>query len=249
LPDSGQQICGLYDVNPNKLGQINNVITSSNKIGADLRHWNGMDFTTNVRLPRGILLQGGLSVGKTMLDSCALDGQIGHQLTGNAYNSFSSLLPANVGNPSTQFCHIEEPWLPSVKLLGSYRLPWDFQVAATFQSDPTPPFIATWTATNAQIAPSLGRNLAAGLTGTAQVQLVAPGALYGDRLNQLDVRFGKHFKTGKVGWQANIDVFNALNASPVLSQNNNYGTSGLSWQVPTAVLPGRLAKVGLLTTF
>jgi carboxypeptidase family protein len=250
LPDGGgQQICGLFDIIPTKLGLTDILVTGSDKFGKQLREWNGMDFTTNVRLPRGILLQGGVSVGKTMLDSCDVDGKIGRTLMGNAYNQFASLLPAALGNPSTRFCHIEEPWLASMKLLGSYRLPWDFRIAATLQSDATTPYLANWTATNAQIAPTLGRNLAAGPNGTAAIQLVAPGTLYGDRLNQLDLRFGRRFITRNVRWEANVDLYNALNANPVLSQNNNYGTIGTSWGVPTSVLPARLVKLGLLMTF
>jgi hypothetical protein len=39
----------------------------------------------------------------------------------------------------------------------------------------------------------------------------------------------------------NFDLLNALNASPVLALNNNFG----AWQRPTVVLAGRLFKVGV----
>jgi hypothetical protein len=149
----------------------------------------------------------------------------------------------------TRFCNIEEPWLASVKVLGSYQLPWEMQVAATFQNDPAPPLLAAWTVTNAQIAPALGRNLGAGANGTAMIQLIAPGQLYEDRRNQLDLRLGRRFRSRGLTWQTNLDISNAFNASSVLSQNTNYGTDGTSWRVPRSILPGRLFKLGLLLSF
>jgi hypothetical protein len=245
----GERICDLFDVKPSTLGLRDIEVTSSSKFGTQQRRWNGMDFTSSIRLPRGILLQGGVSVGKTMMDSCEVDTQIGAGRQGNPYNDFTSLLPPDLGNPSTRFCHIEEPWLASLKVLGSYRLPWEMQIAATFQNDPAPPLLAAWTVTNAQIAPPLGRNLAAGANGTATIQLIAPGQLYEDRRNQLDLRLGRRFTTRSLTWQTNLDVYNALNASSVLSQNTNYGTDGTGWRVPRSILPGRLFKVGLLLSF
>ena len=43
----------------------------------------------------------------------------------------------------------------------------------------------------------------------------------------------------------NFDLFNALNASPVLAQNNNFG----AWQTPTVILAGRLFKFGVQFDF
>ena len=48
---------------------------------------------------------------------------------------------------------------------------------------------------NAAIAPSLGRNLS-GNAQTATINLVTPGDLYGDRINQIDLRVGKVLKFG-----------------------------------------------------
>jgi hypothetical protein len=100
--------------------------------------------------------------------------------------------------------------------------------------------------TNAQIAPSLGRDLGAGVNGTATVQLVPPGTMYGDRLNQVDARVMKTFRFGRARVRGSLDLYNLFNASPVLALNNQYGPA---WQRPLVVLPGRFAKVGVQLDF
>jgi hypothetical protein len=231
LPSGGgQRICGLFDLNPSKSGGLNNLITNSASFGSQLQHWNGVDLTVKGRGAHGLLLQGGLSTGKTMTDNCNVVSKI--------------------NNPSTLYCHVETPFLTSVKLLGAYTLPLDLQLAATFQSNPGPAITASALFTNAQIATSLGRNLAAGMNGMATVPLISPGgSLYGERMNEVDLRLAKRFAFGRTHWQGMFDLYNALNANPVITLNTTYGTTGASWLVPTTILSGRLAKFGVQMSF
>ena len=71
------------------------------------------------------------------------------------------------------------------------------------------------------------------------VNLVSPGTIYGERTNQLDLRFAKPLRIGPSRTTVNLDLYNLLNANAVLLQNNTYGPK---WQQPTSVLPGRLFK-------
>ncbi len=48
----------------------------------------------------------------------------------------ADLSNANLNNPSQLFCSTKTPFLTQVKLLGSYTLPYDIQLAGTFQSLP-----------------------------------------------------------------------------------------------------------------
>ena len=69
--------------------------------------------------------------------------------------------------------------------------------------------------------------------------------MIGDQSNQLDLRFGKVLRAAKTRTTVSFDLYNALNANPVLRQNDNFG----SWQVPTVILAGRLMKIGVQFDF
>jgi hypothetical protein len=74
------------------------------------------------------------------------------------------------------------------------------------------------------------------------VALIAPGTMFGDRLNQVDLRFSKLLKmSGARKLRFNADVYNALNVSPIIAYNNSYGPN---WLGPTQILAGRFLKVG-----
>ena len=64
--------------------------------------------------------------------------------------------------------------------------------------------------------------------------------MYGERLNQLDMRFGKDFRLGQARLvRANLDIYNILNSNPVRAVNAAYA----SWLVPTSILDPRLFKI------
>ena len=77
------------------------------------------------------------------------------------------------------------------------------------------------------------------------VNTVTPAALFGDRLNQLDLRVGKVFRYGQMRATANVDLYNALNSDTVLTENSNFAT----WRLPLSVLPARFVKFSLQVDF
>jgi hypothetical protein len=214
----GDAISGLYDLNPNKVGQVNNLITFASNYGNEIQHWNGLDVTLDARPRQGMVLQGGLSTGRTSTDICDV--------------------VTKVNNPSPLYCHVDTTFLTQVKLLGAYTLPKvEAQVSATFQSIYGPAITANYNAPNALVAPSLGRNLSGGAANTT-VNLIAPGAEYGDRSNELDVRVAKALKLRRSRLTLNFDLYNMLNANPVLTENSNYA----AFRVPLSILQPRLFK-------
>jgi hypothetical protein len=109
----------------------------------------------------------------------------------------------------------------------------------------TEPMIsANYTATNAVVQPSLGRPLSGGAANVT-VNIVEPGTMYGDRMNQLDVRMGRNVPIGRGRTMLNFDVYNVLNANAVLTENSAFGR----WRQPTNVLQGRLGKISLQFDF
>ena len=63
--------------------------------------------------------------------------------------------------------------------------------------------------------------------------------MFGERLNQLDFRFGKRLALGKYRLALNLDVYNILNMNPVIQESSVYST----WRTPQGILPARFAKV------
>jgi len=117
----------------------------------------------------------------------------------------------------------------------------DLQLAATFQSKPGAQLAANYAVPNSAVAPSLGRDLS-GNAANVTVNLVAPGSLYGDRINQLDLRVGKVLRAGRSRLLLAADTFNLLNSSAVLSYDNSYVPGG-PWLQPLAILTSRFLKL------
>jgi hypothetical protein len=228
---SGQQLCGLYDVSPARFGQVSNVNTFASHFGKQIEHYNGVDASLNARFGKGGLLQGGVSTGQTTTDNCAV-------VTNNPQVVFSS--------PRTApFCRVVLSWAGQTqyKVAANYPLAWyGLRVSGTYQNLPAIPLTATNAFTNAQIAPSLGRNLSAGAAGTVTIPIVVPNEIFEQgRVQQLDFRVSKIFQLRHARLTANVDMFNVFNANDVLQVNTSFGPS---WLKPLQILDARLFKFG-----
>jgi len=230
----GYTVGGLYDVNPNKFGQVSNLVTFADNYGKMYEHWNGVDFSVNARPAAGVVLQGGVSTGRTSNDSCAVRAKVPELTFTAPWSAFQTV------NPSNPYCHIDTNFLTQVKLLGTYQIPKvGVNFAATFQSIPGPQIGALVVYTSAQVAGSLGRPLSGGAPNITS-NVLNPGQYYVDRANLLDVRFGKTLRFGGTRSVAvNLDIHNFLNGSPILLQNDNYA----AWQRPQGIMEGRLFKI------
>jgi hypothetical protein len=94
---------------------------------------------------------------------------------------------------------------------------------------------------------SIGRAIAPGLTQpTENVRLSSAGEYFLDRSNQLDFAIARDFQVNKLRVRPSLDLYNALNANPVISAVNTYGPSFLS---PRAILNARLMKVNVRLDF
>ena len=104
------------------------------------------------------------------------------------------------------------------------------------------PTTGTWPATNAVMAPALGRNLSAGANATKTITLIQPNTVWGDRLNQIDVRFSKRFALHPgVRLAVNADFYNLTNNNWIIAYGSNFGPNFLR---PSQVLSPRMFKIG-----
>jgi hypothetical protein len=236
LPGGGGYEVEGYDIKPAKFGTpAQPFVTLSRKYGTQEDYWNGFDATVNARPRPGLFFQGGVSTGRRVEDNCDVI--------------------VKVDNPNPQYCHREEPWMTFVKGYGSYTIPRiDVQFSGTYQTKPGPLVLAIYTATNAQVAPSLGRNLAGG-AANVDLHLVSPGPytttnggsgrLLGERLHQVDFRISKLLQFGGTRARANLDIYNALNSSAVLDLNEAFA----DWQRPASILVARFVKFSVQYDF
>jgi hypothetical protein len=228
----GYQVCGLADVSLAKFGLVNNEVTQSSNFGEQRQVNNFFSTSLNTRFASGMRLGGGIDTGRSVTDNC-----------------FVVDSPQQLVN-----CRVTTPFKgqTQVKLNGSYPLPYDFIVSGILQNISGPAITASYAATNAELAPSLGRNLAAcgtrtPCTSTATVPLIVPGTQFEGRTTRLDLRVTKMVRVSdRLRLQLNMDLYNALNSSDILSITTNFGPR---WRQPTQILDPRIMQFSGQLTF
>jgi len=244
----GYPICGLYDSTQSTFGVSQTVVSRNGEL---TEVYNGIDVAVDVRLPKGFNVNGGVNAGRTEYNNCAVvlnNPQIAFT-NGGAQNTLTGA-PAGTTAPRTNaYCDAVPPWSADtqIKFSGTIPLPYQFYTGITYQNLPGIPYYASAVFRNADIVPSLGRNLSAGTNGTVTVDLIPPMTQFEDRIQQLDLRFAKTFRISSRRIEPEFDIYNAFNASSILSVNNNYGTA--AWRTPTQILAGRLLKFGMRMSF
>jgi hypothetical protein len=244
LPGGGGYIVrGLYDVIPEKAGQVNNLVTDSTAFGRWYQYYNGVDVTLDARLNGSMTLTAATSTGQIVADNCDVRAHLPELATTTMGTTpFGGGLAASAVTPVSPYCHVAFGVLTQLRLFSSYLVPRiDVQVGARFSSRPGPPLAANYAAPNAAVAPSLGRNLSANASSVT-VNLITPGSLYGARINQLDLRLAKMLKHGRSRMVLGVDLYNVLNGNVVVTYNNTFVPGG-PWLQPLAVLTPRLLKV------
>jgi hypothetical protein len=243
LPGGGGYSVGtLYDVVPARSGQVDNLSTLADKYGEWYQYFNGFDITLSLRTS-AITVQGGTSTGQNVADACGVRDALPELNAG-----IGAGLVGSTVSPTSPYCHVAYGWLTQVRGLVSYTVPKiDMQVSSVFQSKPGALLAANYAMPAAQVATFLGR-APSGNVPNVTINLIEPGSLYGDRINQLDFRFAKNFRFGGKRAQVAADLYNALNANPVISYNNSF-TPGGPWLQPNAILSGRSLRFSAEWTF
>jgi hypothetical protein len=254
-----------------------NQLVMTRDIGVkQIENWNGIDISIDAR-GRGLFIKAGASTGRRYRNECEVWTQL-PEVQGP-------------GRPFTM-CEVKEPFRTSFKGVAVYLVPrmplpawlkpWleGLELAASVQSIPGNEMSANYDMAGSEFArpcPSslpdtscstLGRfpANATGVADTRNISVVLPGTLYDTRHNQLDLKVGRIFRGDRSRLSVNLQLFNALNASPVLTRNNTLGQAATpgtyaatqqrqadgsynSLWVPTAVLQPRFAAMTVTVDF
>jgi len=232
LPGGGGYNVGtLYNVSQAKFGQTSNNITDAGGFGKQYQSYNGFLVNFSARAAQGLTVQGGVNTGRTATDNCEI----------------RAALPELA--PTTAYCHNDPGFITKANAIASYIIPKaDVLVAMTFRSDQGAALQANWNVPTATVVnPALGRPIAGG-AATLAVNILEPGAVWGDRVNELDFRFGKIIKFNRMRINAGIDVYNILNQAAILTYNQTFAPGG-AWLVPQSLLSPRFIKLGAQIDF
>jgi hypothetical protein len=240
LPNGGgYPIAGLYNVTADGFARAaSNNITFSDNFGGQSQVYNGVLINLSARAANGLTFQGGINTGRTVQDFCGLRANLPELSIGGG---------GTVG-PTNPYCENDPGFITKVTGLASYTLPKiDVLVAATLRSDQGAPLRATYNAPAAAVSAALGRPVNVAGT-TVPIDLVAPGEVWGDRVNELNFRFAKVVRFGRTRTHVGLDVFNVLNSDAILTYNQTF-TPGGAWLAPQSVLTPRFMKLSAQIDF
>jgi hypothetical protein len=228
---SGRVFSGFYNANPNVASLVNQVQTLSSDYGTYSQNSHGLLFNISARPRNGLVFQGGINSGTTRTDNCEV----------------RALVPEE--SPTNPWCNTSTGFVTRYTGLGSYTIPKvDVLLSGTFRSDQGGALAANWVVSNALVQPSLGRPLSNNAPNVT-VNLVEPGTLYGDRINEVDLRIAKILRFGRTRTNVGFDLYNITNSAPVLSYNQALSPTPTTWLTPTAVLQPRFWKFSAQVDF
>jgi hypothetical protein len=220
----GYVVSGLFDANPNVAALTDNYRTYAPNYGNQYSIYNGLELSVNARMSNGLQLQAGSSTGSQVNDDCDV----------------RAALPET--SPSNPNCHNAPGITTRATAAGSYTIPKiDVLLAGTFQSSPGVPLAANYVVSSAVVAQSLGRPLSNNAQNVT-INLLKPGDVFGERVNQLDFRVGKILRFGRQRATFSADLLNALNTDAILTYNQGYSPT-TTWPVANSVLTARSTKI------
>jgi hypothetical protein len=263
LPNGGGYPVTFLTRNTNSaLGATDSYYTTSKDYGDETHYWHGVDVSFNARIRNRLSLQGGTSTGRGVGNTCdMLTARFGQPMAPTLGTVTAPIAAAGIINGQNS-CDVVEPWQTSVRGLAAYTVPKvDVLVSAIFRSQANAQpgtdvgtngasRSATYRMNAAQFLAATGRPLAPGLA-QQDVNLLLPGALYGDRINVVDMRFAKVLHFGKAKTNVGLDLYNLFNSNTPTTYESVYdpATNGAKWMQATAVLLPRFMRVNVQVDF
>jgi carboxypeptidase family protein len=264
LPGGGGYTLTFRDIKPGAYTRAaDNFLTFADNLGGAYNKFSGVDVTVNARL-RDVTLQGGTSSGNVVEDSCGVvSNHPEYYIFGpwGGTGGFLDTFLGGLGQWPQQFCHRESGWQTNLKALATYTVPKaDVLISGTFRSLPYAgnefPSIQSQSL-NGQVLsfnipfiglvdPNMKLNRPFGSGQAVEFfNLVDPGKLYGDRLNAVDLRFGKILKYDKTRTQISLDVYNLFNSNTTEVYQRSYSPpgAGSTYLSPLSIMSARFFKI------
>jgi hypothetical protein len=262
LPGGGGYNVTFRDVKPAAFTRTrDNYLTFTDNLGGAYNTYNGVDVTVNARLAN-VTLQGGTSTGNSIEDSCGVvEAHPEYYIFGpwGGTGGFLDTFLGGIGQWPQQYCHRESGWQTNYKGLASFTVPKvDVLISGTFRSLRYPGNEFPSVQSQSLGAQVLALNIPGVVNqtslnrafGSGQVvqffNIVEPGTVYGDRLNSVDLRFGKILRFGRTRTQLNLDVYNLANSNTTDVYQRNYGPTYLN---PLSILSARFFKISAQVEF
>ncbi|MGE3512396.1 MAG: hypothetical protein AB7N65_26320, partial [Vicinamibacterales bacterium] len=222
-PIDGQPIT-IYNLNRDRQGLVQIVDRNSD---INRRSYDGVEVSVSGRLgARGTFL-GGWSTERTIAVTCDTDNPNNFRFcdqTNESHTDLGRVAPI--------------PFRHEFKFAGSYMFPWGIQSSLSLLSYPGQQLSVSW-----PVPPNL---FPGGRTQVVNAALISPGTKFLERWNQVDIAIKKSLRFGRTDIRPQLELFNLLNSSVVLSEIQTFGPS---LGRPTATLQGRLVRVGVVATF
>ena len=244
LPNGGGNTAQYNIVKPDvNASNIQDRYTFASDYGDWTNHWSGVDVVLNSRLRDGFVLQVGSSTGRAIVDNCAVAAKVPELLNPALTNP--SPFTSNIYQTASS-CRKVESWQTQVRGFATYTVPKvDVLLSGIFRFQPNSMFGFGATPEGNSLGLSANYALPSGQT----VNLLPPGRVFGPRINQVDVRFGKILTAG-ADRHTNIavDLLNLFNANTGTNFQMNYG-DGSGYLTPTAILNPRIVKFNVTVDF
>jgi hypothetical protein len=223
LPDGGGYLVrGVANQKlPGNLPGAGNVTTIQSVLDY---YWHGVDTNFVYRGPRGIRIAGGTSTGKSVRDTCRVDGD-------------NPNVKGREGNLYGGGCLVNNRFQMNIRANGSYTIPWvDVLAGVVFQSRPgnalsasldVPFQAAVWEPTSASrtgrpFNTTISGTNPTGALNTQSVNLLDFGDMYGERLNNWDLTLRKNIRFANKRFNIGVDIYNLFNADTATGYEDDY---------------------------
>jgi hypothetical protein len=259
LPNGGgYTIDGLYDLVPEKVGDVDEFATSYRNYGDLTENWQGVNTNIVARFRNGLTVQAGTNTGRRLADGCDVRSRLpeyGRGVTGSTNSSVTAEVDALGGGAAAlgvvnPYCRLQEPYRTDFRGLATYTIPRaDVQISGTWISTPGDSMRADFRANSAWINAGpqpLGRPLSG--SSLVTVNLIEPFTVWEERRNTIDMRIAKILRFGRTRTQVGVDIYNLANADTITSQDQVFRPGG-TWLTPRTLVASRYARISAQVDF